>query len=330
MLVAERIGVDEQTVRGWQERFGSPPQTDVSSDEPTLQMGTTTPAAASDATADADNKVARDAQRNRPGHLSPSGSATFEQCPRRWKLRYVDALADPPGVAAQIGSFAHLVLQLLLDLPAPQRDVQAARRVAAEQWPGFAADEQFVGLSLDPTAVREFKWAAWRAIEGLWQIEDPADVDVAGTEQQVDTDLAGVPFRGIVDRLERRDGELVVTDYKSGRAPSRGYSGRHMHQLMLYAAAIAAANGEMPAEVRVCYLGQREVSSRVTGQLLDEAVSHLADTWASINSACETGRFEPRTGPLCGWCPYTGLCPEGAAAVAERAAEAAVRGDAVA
>ena len=298
----------------------------MSSDEPTLQMGIAAPVdapAGAVAEAAVDDKVARDAQRNRPGHLSPSGSATFEQCPRRWKFRYVDALADPPGVAAQIGSFAHLVLQLLLELPAQQRDVEAARRVAAQQWPGFAADEQFVGLGLDDTAAREFKWAAWRAVEGLWRIEDPADVDVAGTEQQVDTELAGVPFRGIVDRLERRDGELVVTDYKSGRAPSRGYGGQHMHQLMLYAAAIAAGSGETPSEVRVCYLGQREVSSRVTEQLLDEAVSQLADTWGSINSACETGRFEPRTGPLCGWCPYTELCPEGAAAVAERAADAA-------
>ena len=41
-----------------------------------------------------------------PPRLSPSGAGTFEQCPRRWRHRYVDRLPDPPGEAALAGSFA--------------------------------------------------------------------------------------------------------------------------------------------------------------------------------------------------------------------------------
>ena len=35
-----------------------------------------------------------------PRHLSPSSASAFEQCARRWKLRYLDRLPDPPGAAA--------------------------------------------------------------------------------------------------------------------------------------------------------------------------------------------------------------------------------------
>ena len=39
-------------------------------------------------------------------HLSPSSAGAYEQCPRRWKFRYLDRLPDPPGQAALAGTFA--------------------------------------------------------------------------------------------------------------------------------------------------------------------------------------------------------------------------------
>ena len=57
------------------------------------------------------------------------------------------------------------------------------------------------------------RWRAWKAIEGLWALEDPKTVDVRATEQDIQVDLGGVPFRGIVDRLgEEGDGLIVTSD----------------------------------------------------------------------------------------------------------------------
>ena len=62
-----------------------------------------------------------------PRHLSPSSASTFEQCARRWKMRYIDQLPDPPGVAALAGTFAHRVLELLFQHPAGQRTRDRAK-----------------------------------------------------------------------------------------------------------------------------------------------------------------------------------------------------------
>ena len=266
-----------------------------------------------------------------PRRLSPSGAGTFEQCPRRWRLRYVERLPDPPGEAALAGSFAHRVLELLMQRNPHERTVEIAKAIARAEWPGVEADPDFRALGFDETGSKHFRWKAWQAIEGLWALEDPKAVDVRATEHDVEADLGGVPFRGIVDRLDEEGDGLVVTDYKSGKAPSARFRRGRLDQVLLYAAAVEQATGEMPVHARLLYLGQRPVGIKVTREEIDSVVDKLAGTWAAINTACDTDEFEPRTGPLCGWCPYVDRCPEGTKEVAKRQAKkdadvAAMRG----
>ena len=266
-----------------------------------------------------------------PRRLSPSGAGTFEQCPRRWRLRYVERLPDPPGEAALAGSFAHRVLELLMQRDPHERTVEIAKAIARAEWPGVEADPDFRALGFDETGSKHFRWKAWQAIEGLWALEDPRAVEVRATEHDVEADLGGVPFRGIVDRLDEEGDGLVVTDYKSGKAPSARFRRGRLDQVLLYAAAVEQATGEMPVHARLLYLGQRPVGIKVTREEIDSVVDKLAGTWAAINTACDTDEFEPRTGPLCGWCPYVDRCPEGTKEVAKRQAKkdadvAAMRG----
>ena len=256
-----------------------------------------------------------------PRRLSPSGAGTFEQCPRRWRLRYVERLPDPPGEAALAGSFAHRVLELLMQLDPHERTVESAKGIARAEWSGVEADPDFRALGFDETRSKHFRWKAWQAIEGLWALEDPKAVDVWATEHDVEADLGGVPFRGIVDRLDEEGDGLVVTDYKSGKAPSARFRRGRLDQVLLYAAAVEQATGEMPVHARLLYLGQRPIGIKVTREEIDSVVDKLADTWAAINTACDTDEFEPRTGPLCGWCPYVDRCPEGTKEVAKRQAK---------
>jgi len=266
-----------------------------------------------------------------PRRLSPSGAGTFEQCPRRWRLRYVERLPDPPGEAALAGSFAHRVLELLMQRDPHERTVEIAKAIARAEWPGVEADPDFRALGFDETGSKHFRWKAWQAIEGLWALEDPKAVDVRATEHDVEADLGGVPFRGIVDRLDEEGDGLVVTDYKSGKAPSARFRRGRLDQVLLYAAAVEQATGEMPVHARLLYLGQRPVGIKVTREEIHSVVDKLTGTWAAINTACDTDEFEPRTGPLCGWCPYVDRCPEGTKEVAKRQAKkdadaAAIRG----
>jgi putative RecB family exonuclease len=263
-----------------------------------------------------------------PGYLSPSSAGTFSQCARRWKFRYVDKLPDPPGVPALAGTFAHRVLELLMEHDPDARTVERARELAREVWPEISSDEDFETLELTEDESKAFRWQSWLAIEGLWTLEDPTDVEVCATEQRLDTTVGTVPFRGIVDRLDSTQEGLVVSDYKSGRAPSPRFSADRLTQVILYAAAIEASRGVRPVRARLLYLAQKVVDVEVTDQRIDKAVNELETIWSDLNKALADEVFEPTTGPLCAWCPYAQLCPEGLVEVTERNARGSVRADA--
>ncbi len=256
-----------------------------------------------------------------PARLSHSGASTFDQCPRRWRFRYVDRLPDLPGEPALIGTFAHRVLELLLQEAPEARTVERARQIARAEWPSFSDNGAYKALGLDQFQQRHFRLRAWKAIEGLWDLEDPVAVDVTATEEHVTATLGEVPFRGVVDRIEAGSDGLVVTDYKSGRAPSARYAADRLYQVMLYAAAVAEHHPTPPARARLYYLGQTVLDAEVTESSMAEAVERLQRTWADIVAACKSDSFEPRPGAICEYCSYAEHCPEGKQLVELRQAE---------
>ena len=264
----------------------------------------------------------------RPRHLSPSSASTFRQCPQRWKFRYVDKLPDPPGEAAVAGTFAHRVLEELLALDPDERTLDNAKSLAKQVWAETSSDQDFEALDLDADGVHNFKWTAWRAIEGLWDLEDPKTVDIVATETEVSTEIGGVPFVGFIDRVEAGPDGLVVSDYKSGRAPGRRFSEARLEQVLLYAAALAEIHGTPPVRARLMYLGQRIDEATVTADSIAEVTRRLVETWEELQERSATGDFPPQPGPLCGWCAFVRHCPEGLAEVQRRHLAGSLKPDA--
>ncbi len=255
-----------------------------------------------------------------PSHLSPSSASSFDGCPRRWKFKYIDRLPEPSGQAAVVGTFAHTVLEHLCGLPSTHRTLDQAKALARSLWPDLEADEQFQELALDDDEARAFRWQAWLAIAGLWDLEDPAAVEVVSTEQKVTATLGNVPFLGIIDRVDRIDGKLVVSDYKSGTLPGVRFRDDKIQQVMLYAAALDAMGDEQPERARLLYLGQKILDVTVTDRGLEEATGLLGDTWNAVTTACSSDTFDAKPGVLCGWCPFASQCAEGLAELTRRQA----------
>lgn len=263
-----------------------------------------------------------------PKHLSPSSASSYRECARRWKFRYVDRLPDPPGEPAVTGTFAHMVLEKLMQEPEENRTVDRAKELAREMWPKMESSRDYQGLDLDDEASLKFRWNGWKAIEGLWDLEDPSKVSVASTEQDVRVEINGVPFRGIIDRVDETQEGLVVTDYKSGKAPSERFSSNYATQMLLYAAALTELEGRRPAKAQLLYLGQKVVEVEITDDNLAEAVDELRTTWLAIMESCISLEFDASAGPLCGWCPFVAQCPEGTEEVLHRDKTGKLRSDA--
>ena len=93
-----------------------------------------------------------------------------------------------------------------------------------------------------------------------FEMEDPRTVRVLGVELRVSaTTDDGVTIRGIIDRLELDDdGELVVTDYKTGSAPNEGWEQKSMAGVHVYSLLCERMFGRRPARVQLLYLSTPE------------------------------------------------------------------------
>jgi putative RecB family exonuclease len=261
-----------------------------------------------------------------PRSFSHSSASTFKQCPRRWKHKYIDKLPDPTGEAALVGQFAHDVLEQLCKEESALRTETKAKEIAGSIWPKVAERKDFKNLKLNSNEQREFRWKSWNAIKGLWDLEDPSMISVEATEQRVSTSLSGVPFFGIIDRLDRDEDGLVVVDYKTGKLPR--YGDDNFNQVLLYAAAVASKTGEQPARARLLYLGKKTMETEVSADLVGKVVKDLSDAWSKLKSNLNNDEFEPITTPLCGWCSFIAKCPAGTEFIKKRASSGKLRSDA--
>ncbi|MFT5531275.1 MAG: putative RecB family exonuclease [Candidatus Poriferisodalaceae bacterium] len=250
-------------------------------------------------------------------HLSPSSASTFRQCPQRWKYRYIERLPDPAGIPALVGTFVHRILEELMVADPSERTLELAKSHARDLWPEVNDDPDFQALELDDEEQRGVRWKSWRLVEAYFAMEDPTEVVVAEREQRLEVDLAGVPFVGVVDRVDHSDDGLLVTDYKTGKAPASKYVDGRLDQVWLYAAALKEI-GQSVDRVRLMYIGTESIERSLDPEAVVAAVDGHRSTWDSIGSAMERDNFPTQTGPLCAWCPYVGQCAAGKVEVERR------------
>lgn len=266
-------------------------------------------------------------------HLSPSGAAAWKQCPKRWWFKYVDKLPEPPaGEPAVLGNFVHDVLERLLYFPAKERTVKNTRLLAREVFSELEEDDKWAALGYDEERARKFRQKAWATLEVYFSQVSPREVKPIAQEMNVNLEIEGVPFMGFIDLVEedRDTGDVVITDYKTGKPPSSGMPwseterSEKMLQPVWYAAALQELGEHIPRKARLMYFtvseddsgkyipASEEISVDITDDALSEARQELANRWKDIGKAYAKGDAPPKTGPLCGWCPFVDKCPEGA------------------
>ncbi|MGH9040700.1 MAG: RecB family exonuclease [Acidimicrobiia bacterium] len=246
-----------------------------------------------------------------PTTLSPSKISAFRSCPLAFRFSVIDRLPEPPSPWASKGTLVHRALELLMARPPARRTLDAALadldRAAVE----LAEHPEFAGLGLSAAEAETFQAEAAELVRRYFLLEDPATVKPIGLELRIAVQLEGLTLRGIIDRLELdADGELVVTDYKTGSAPRVGFEQDRMGGVHFYSLLCERLLGRRPARIQLMYLSTPEVISMVPSEQSVTAVERRAVAlWAAVERACERDDFRPRRGKLCDWCAFQTYCP---------------------
>jgi putative RecB family exonuclease len=251
-----------------------------------------------------------------PRTLSPSKVTAFTSCPLAFKFAQIDHLPQPPSPHAVKGTLVHAALEgLFWNHEAGQRTIEVAVDELDRSWAELQDDPEYVELGLDPDSAAAFLLDAHHLLDNYFRLEDPNAVRAIGVELGVEINEDGLRLRGIIDRLDLTDdGDLIVVDYKTGRAPGQRFEQGKMSGVQTYALLCERLMGRAPVEVRLLHLREPIViTTAVTAQTIRGQRVRTTAVWGAIERACQSEDFRPRVGPLCDYCNFKTSCPAFAA-----------------
>ena len=263
-----------------------------------------------------------------PTSLSPSKVSSFTECALAFRFSAIDRVPDPPTVATVRGTLVHAALERLMLLEPARRTPEAALTCLSEAHEAIAGGREWAELALDAAGESALLAEAEALTRRYFDIENPTTVTPIGLELRMEVELDGLTLRGIIDRLELDDdGELVVTDYKTGRAPPQANEQSRLGGVHFYSFLCERLLGRRPSRVQLLYLGDPAVAittvpSQQSTRQLERKVRAI---WSAIERSCEREDFRPKPSRLCDYCAFRAWCPsfggDPALAPRERAVE---------
>ena len=245
-------------------------------------------------------------------NLSPSRASQFKTCPQQFKYANVDKLKEPTNEVQAKGTTVHQALEDLFDLPQDERSIEKLHNLFRDAWTKVRGTDEHHNLFSSVEEERDWGIDGLKLLNNYMTIEDPTTFNPLERERWVRGSIEDLNLRGILDRMDRnRNGELIIVDYKSGKAPMAKYKEPRFFALKLYALLIKEELGEMPAELKLIYLKNSTIHTlKINEEDLNTARKEILEIWTNIKKAYKENKFPAVKNNLCDWCYYKPICPE--------------------
>jgi len=237
-----------------------------------------------------------------------------------YKLKSIDRIPTAPTVHQARGTTAHLALERLFQEEAADRTPERLYDLFRTAWVELRSSD-YPDLFETVEEEREWGLGSLQLLADYFTIEDPTSFEPDELEMVLTVDLDDeMRIRGILDRMETvsepdsKGGTrelLVITDYKTGKAPPERFAEKAFFALKIYALLIRKMRGVTPDRVRLLYLkGPTEYTLDIDDAQLDAMHEHLSTLWTTINAAIAEDNWPPQQSVLCDWCDFKStLCP---------------------
>lgn len=252
----------------------------------------------------------------------------FNKCALRYRFKYVDKLdADrerEESLPLTLWSATHNALEFLYKQRRNYITLHLEDIVDFYDW--FRSEElkkmgEKYGKSIfDDTDIDNFQSRGREYIKRYYQTYFPFDQAITDSveKRMIAEILPWVKFQWIIDRIDIKNNEIQIIDYKTNRSIPTDHEDTIRDQLNIYGLAIQQDYGDKFTTIigKVIYLHlQKEYTREITQELIDSIKNSYSLTIWEIEKMrfayhmWDQEAFKPSTGRHCDDCAFHRLCP---------------------
>jgi len=233
--------------------------------------------------------------------LSASAIDRYQACPLQFKLEREWRIPAEVSAAMQYGASMHRVLLAYYDSVRWNRTLSEAALI--DLFRSDLAGE----IIADPYQHDLYEKQGIAQLKEFLSAASDTPTEVLHTEERFSVKIGPTNLVGRIDRMDRApDGNVIITDYKTGRPKSQEDADDSL-QLSLYALAAQEKWGYRAARLIFHNLeGNSTITTQRNEVQLKEAKLKVVDIAAKIAA----GEFAPKPGIQCASCAYRLLCPK--------------------
>jgi len=230
--------------------------------------------------------------------VSFSSLKLFQQCPLRYKYRYIDNKNDQKTTHyLAIGRILHKVLAEFFKVEAERRSLDLLIDMFGDNWKvgRFATKEEEEESKIRAKEILTAYFLSGNPAVRVWRVEAP-----------VKCSIGGLAITGVVDRIdELADGSYEVIDYKTEPLDS---SGRNEMQLAFYYYGVLESYHLPVSKLTLEYLpSQKTISLPPLETDLQQYIVRAREIAREIQ---ETKDFKPKRNIYCADCVFAPTCSE--------------------
>ena len=249
-----------------------------------------------------------------PKPYSYSRLSTFEQCPLKFKFRYIDEIIPEieKTIEAHLGSSVHSALEWLYKNVKKQQIPTIENLIIyySKSWEREWTENMLIVNSLTP---QDYFNKGIQFLTSYYTKHYPFDDNTLEVEKRIILELdekGEYKIQGFIDRLSYnlQTKEYEIHDYKTANNMPTKEKLEKDRQLALYSLAIKKTFGE-DKEVKLIwhFLAHNiKVQLKKTNEELEKLKQEALELIKKIENTTE---FSPIKSSLCHWCEYKGICP---------------------
>lgn len=248
--------------------------------------------------------------------FSYSKMGMYQECPQKYKFRYIHMIPEQPKYYFAFGTALHSVMEFIYD---PEKEIfptlQEALAYFDTVWNKTTYEQKgYASIDKELEGYAEGR----RIIQSYYQTFTGKFIHPLSTELKSTLDIDGLSLISIVDRMDYLgDGLVKILDYKTGKTVQREPDQLYMYQKVVEnSPLIKTLVQQKDPSVKTVRVGQLSfyhlpTLHEMTFERAPE--KEIAIFWQRVLTVADNiraGKFEPTPGEKqCRWCDYRNLCP---------------------